>query len=173
MYKVVLISAVSTFILKYWLTSIWSSREAWQFFFHFLAPHLFSDSVVVYVWCLLFSCVWLFATPFYQWHCQTLSTLFKVSLDPFPTIFTLLSAIGRASQVALVVKNPPANAGDVRHLGSIPGLGRSPGGGHGNPLQYSCLENPTDRGACTATVHRIAKCQIWLKWLSMYAKHVP
>ena len=47
-----------------------------------------------------------------------------------------------ASQVALVVKNPPANAGDVRDLGSIPGLGRPPGGGHGNPLQYSCLENP-------------------------------
>ena len=50
----------------------------------------------------------------------------------------------RASQVALVVKNPPANAGD---MGLIPGLGRSPGGGHGNPLQYSCLENPMDKGA--------------------------
>ena len=43
-------------------------------------------------------------------------------------------------------KNPPANAGDIRDVGSIPGLGRSPGGGQGNPLQYSCLENPTDRG---------------------------
>ena len=51
------------------------------------------------------------------------------------------------SQVALVVKNLPANAGDVIDAGSIPGLGRSPGGGHGNPLQYSCLENPMDRGA--------------------------
>ena len=51
-----------------------------------------------------------------------------------------------ASQVALVVKNPPANAGDIRDVGSVPGLGRSPGGGHGNPLQYSCLENPKDRG---------------------------
>ena len=50
------------------------------------------------------------------------------------------------SQVALVVKNLPANAGDVIDAGSIPGLGRSPGGGHGNPLQYSCLENPMDRG---------------------------
>ena len=46
-----------------------------------------------------------------------------------------------------MVKNPPANAGDIRDEGSIPGLGRSPGGGHGNPLQYSCLENPMDRGA--------------------------
>ena len=53
-----------------------------------------------------------------------------------------------ASQVALVVKNLPANAGDVRDEGSIPGLGRSPGGGHGSPLQYSCLENPMDREAC-------------------------
>ena len=52
-----------------------------------------------------------------------------------------------ASQVALVVKNPPANAGDIRDVGLILGLGRSPGGGHGNPVQYSCLENLMDRGA--------------------------
>jgi len=56
-----------------------------------------------------------------------------------------------------VVKNPPADAGDVRDAGSIPGLGRSPGGGHGNPLQYSCLENPMDRGAWRATVHRVTE----------------
>ena len=53
----------------------------------------------------------------------------------------------RASQVVLVVKNSPVNAGDIREAGSIPGLGRFPGGGHGNPLQYSCLKNPMDRGA--------------------------
>jgi len=53
---------------------------------------------------------------------------------------------GGASQVGLVVKNPPANAGDVRDTGFIPGWGRSPGEGNSNPLQYSCLENPTDRG---------------------------
>ena len=58
-----------------------------------------------------------------------------------------------------MVKNLPANAGDIRDVGSIPELGRSPGGGHGNPLQYSCLENPMDRGAWQATVHRIAKSQ--------------
>ena len=55
------------------------------------------------------------------------------------------------SQVALVVKIPPVN------VGLIPGLGRSPGGGHGNPLQYSCLENPMERGAWWATVHRFAE----------------
>ena len=52
-----------------------------------------------------------------------------------------------ASQVVLVVKNPLANAGEVRDVGSIPGSGSSPGRGHDNPLQYSCLENPMDRGA--------------------------
>ena len=56
-----------------------------------------------------------------------------------------------------VVKNPPASAGDAGDLGSIPGSGRSPGEGNGNPLQYSCLENPMDRGAWQATVHRVTK----------------
>ena len=59
-----------------------------------------------------------------------------------PECFSLAPLRGRVSQVALVVKNPPANAGDIRDVGSIPGLGRSPGGGHGNPLPYSCLEMP-------------------------------
>ena len=59
----------------------------------------------------------------------------------------------RASQVALVVKNPPANGGDLRDVGSIPGSGRSPRGGHSSPLQYSCLENPMGRGAWWATAH--------------------
>ena len=62
-----------------------------------------------------------------------------------------------ASQVALVIKNPPANAGDIRDMGSIPGLGGSPGGENGNPLQYSCLENAMDRGAWWATVHGVTK----------------
>ena len=57
--------------------------------------------------------------------------------------------------MVLVVKNPPANAGDLKDVGSIPELGRSPGEGHGNPLQYSCLENPMDRGAWKAIIHMI------------------
>ena len=57
----------------------------------------------------------------------------------------------------LVVKNLPADAGDIKGAGSIPGSGRSPGGGHGNPLQYSCLENSMDRGTWWATVHGVAK----------------
>ena len=64
-----------------------------------------------------------------------------------------------ASQVALVVKNLPANVGDIKDMGSIPGLERSPGGGHGNPFQYSCLENPMDREAWWAAIHRVAKNQ--------------
>ena len=62
-----------------------------------------------------------------------------------------------ASRVALVVKNPPANAGDIRDTGSIPGLGLSPGDGQPNPLRYSCLENPMDRRAWQAAVHRVAE----------------
>ena len=61
------------------------------------------------------------------------------------------------SQVALVVKKPPANAGDIRDTSSIPESERSLGGGHGNPLQYSCLENPMDRGAWRATVHGVTE----------------
>ena len=59
-----------------------------------------------------------------------------------------------------VIGTPPANAGDARDLGSIPGLGRSPGGGNGNPLQYSYLENPTDRGAWWATAHGVAESDV-------------
>ena len=66
-----------------------------------------------------------------QWECK---------MD----IFVVPALKEGASQVVLVVKNPPANAGDVRNMSSIPRLRRSPGGGHGNPLQYSCLENPMD-----------------------------
>ena len=65
--------------------------------------------------------------------------------------------ISGASQVAPVVRNSPANAAGVRDSGLIPGSGRSPGGGHGNPLQYSCLENLMDRGAWWATVHRLSE----------------
>ena len=64
-----------------------------------------------------------------------------------------------ASQVTLVVKNLLANAGDMRDTGSTPGSGRFPGEGHGNPLQYSCLENPIDRGAWWAIVHKVSKSQ--------------
>ena len=74
-----------------------------------------------------------------------------------------------ASQMALVVKNPPVNAGNIRDMDLTPGLGRSPGGGHSNPLQCSCLENPMDRGAWWATVHRVTKSWTRLKQPSMHA----
>ena len=75
----------------------------------------------------------------------------------------------KVSQVALVVKSPPANAGDVRDTGSIPGVGRFLGEGHGNPFQCSCVENPTGRGAWWATVHGAAKRWTWLKRLSTHS----
>ena len=71
-----------------------------------------------------------------------------------------------ASQVALVIKNSLADAEDLRDMDSIPGSGRSPGGEHGSPHQDSCLEDPMDRGAWQATVHRIAKSQTCLSDLS-------
>ena len=86
-----------------------------------------------------------------------------------PVIKTLLSQceglkFSWASQMVLVVSNLPARAGDIGDLGSTPGLGRYPGGGHGSPLQYSFLENPMDRGgACWAIVHGVAKSRTRLK----------
>ena len=70
------------------------------------------------------------------------------------------------SQVVLLVKNVPADARGLRDLGSIPGLGKSPGQGNGSPLQYSCLDNAMDRGAWWAIVYRVAKSQTQLKLLS-------
>ena len=64
-----------------------------------------------------------------------------------------------------------ASAYNVGDLGLIPGLGRSPGEGNGNPLQYSCLENPMDRGDWKATIHGVAKSWTWLKWLSTFTHH--
>ena len=73
-----------------------------------------------------------------------------------------------SSSVALVVKNLPANTGDIRDVGSIPGSGRSPGVWNGKPLQYSCWENLIDRGTPWATVHGVTKSQIWLSvWVHL------
>ena len=71
-------------------------------------------------------------------------------------------------QVAPMVKSPSAHAGDLRDVGLIPGSGRSPGRQQGNPLQYSCLENPMDREAWRATVRRVSKSRTRLRWLSIH-----
>ena len=102
-------------------------------------------------------------------------TLLGSSLSTTPSSYYAVVIYGdislpRTSHVGLVVKNLPANAGDIRDGGSIPRSGRSPGGGHDTPLQYSCLENPMDRGAWRATVHRVSKNRKRLKRLST---HVP
>ena len=85
---------------------------------------------------------------------------------PLPSPFLIPDSIIShlyTSQVALGVMNPPANRGDVRDAGLIPGSERSPGEGHGNPPQYSCLENPMDRRAWQSTLHRVTKSQIRLE----------
>ena len=77
---------------------------------------------------------------------------------------------GQGFLVVLVVKNSPASAENIRDMGSIPGWKRSPVGGHDNPLQYSCLENPMDRGPWWATVYRVAKSRTWLKRVRMHTQ---
>ena len=86
----------------------------------------------------------------------------RVIITKSSMIFSIIWHYSRASQVVLVVKDLPASAGDIRGVGSIPGLRRSPGGGHGNLLQYSSLENPLGRGAWWAPVHGVAKIQTQL-----------
>ena len=106
-------------------------------------------------------------------------------ISVWPDVFTIMLSLGTFKKLkysvphepswvvfewlcqgARVVKNLPADAEDIRGKGSIPGSGRSPGGGKDNPLQYSCLKNPMDGGAWCARVHRVAKSQTSLKWLS-------
>ena len=84
----------------------------------------------------------------------------------------LAAAAARMLQVALVVKNPPAKTGDKGDCCSIPGLRRSPGGWHGNPLLYSCPENPVDRGAWRAMFHRVTKSQTRLKQPGTHARRL-
>ena len=79
--------------------------------------------------------------------------------DPVLTLLEGINQYCKLSQVVLAVKNPSANAGDSRDVGSIPGSGRSSGEGNGNPLQCSCLENPRDGGAWWAAVYGVAQGQ--------------
>ena len=103
--------------------------------------------------------------------CHLLNIISCLGDDFFKCISFLLfffGGRGLASQVALVVKKPPANVGDLRDMGSIPGSGRCPGEGHGNPLRYSYLENPMDRGAWWARVLGVTQSWTQLKRLSMH-----
>ena len=131
------------------------------------------------------------SSPASQWYCQnlcpsqpqhlschwscfhTLPTLHTwTTLSSPPALALASNYVGcRSSRLTLAVKNPPANAGDIRDLSSSPESGRSPRGGNGNPLQYSCLEKPLDRGAWQATVHRVAKSQMQLKQFSTEGRH--
>ena len=114
----------------------------------------------------------MFVTAVLYQYFQYNVTILKVKESNFDIIRKNSLLGSRASQAALVVKNLLAKAGDLRDMGSIPGLGRSPGGGHGNPLQYSCLKNPMDRGASggdQATIHRVTQSRTQLKQLSTNA----
>ena len=110
------------------------------------------EGTYVYLW-LIHADVWQKPTQYCKSNYPSIKNKFlkwkKVVYLPHFLEFNYTTShqtIWRASQVAWVAKNPPANTGDVRDTGSIPGSGGSPGEGHGNPLQYSCLESPMDRG---------------------------
>ena len=116
---------------------------------------LHSDRTIFYV---SFSHLWGLSALLHQWKCAW--QLLGVNQRCKSTVQILLWVMWRelgTFQVALVVKNLPANARDTRDSGSIPGWGRCPGGGHNNPLQYSCLENLVDRRAWLATVHGVTR----------------
>ena len=104
--------------------------------------------------------------------CWSISYVWKYVCIYVSAHFLFIYSLFRASQVVLVVKNLPANAEDIRDTGLIPGLGRSPGEGNGNPLQYSCLDNPMDRGAWRAAVCGVTKRWTWLKQLSTWIHHL-
>ena len=117
-------------------------------------------------WCPLNSCHFLFCQ-----HCSIFRILLQIFQIAYQSkkIYHDQYMLPETSQVALVVKNPPAKAGDIREAGSVPGSGRSPGGGRGNPLQHSCLETPTDRGAWRATLHSVAQSRTQLQDFSTHA----
>ena len=94
--------------------------------------------------------------------------LYRENYIPFTFPFWFIVWTPKAFQVVLVLKNPPAKAGGITDAGLISGVGRSPGRGTGTPFQISHLENPLDRGAWRATVHRVAKSWTQLKWLCTF-----
>ena len=125
------------------------------------------------------NCVWTFLVVLFIVQKLSILMMFNLSIFPFDAWHLVLHLRNHcviqshenlgASQVMLMVKNPPANAGGIRDTALISGLGRSPGVGNGNLFQYSCLENSMNRGAWTATVHGVEKSRIQL---SMHTHHV-
>ena len=106
-----------------------------------------------------------------EWEASRGRLLYTECINKDPTAQSTGIYIKRASQVVLEVKNPPANAGDIRDTGSIPGSGRSPTVENGHPLQYSRLENPKDRGVWQAIVHWVAKSWTQLRQLSTHVHY--
>ena len=142
------------------MKKLWNCKGIWKLF---VSTYIFNN-LLLQKWYYKNTA---FSVENVKWHALLMYPRipFRVSADffNFGTLWLW------ASQVAVVVKNLPVNAGDVGDKVSIPGSGRSPGGGNDNPLQYSCLESPMDRGSWWATVHRVAKSRTRLKWLSRRA----
>ena len=101
------------------------------------------------------------------WECECVYESVGVCVHVYMCVYLCVYGV---FQVVLVVKNLPASAGGIRDVDSIPGSGKAPGGGQGNPLQCSCLEDPLDRGAWWATVYRVSETRTQLKWLSTHTR---
>ena len=132
------------------------------FLFNYLGPHIQYPQTVFLQACLIAA----FNSKGYMPLCSHQGQrVFSTRV-----LGSALTNLSWASHVALVIKNPPANVGDIRDVGLIPAVGRSSGEGHGSPLQYSCLKNPMDRGTWWTMIHRVTKSQTQLKWLSTCTK---
>ena len=130
-----------------------------------------APSIIFFWYSPLSSCWWSRLSPARADTSPTCSVSLQLPFHVFwelVFLFILLLFASPAYSVSLLIKNLPANAGDGRDMGLIPGSGRSPGGGHGYSLQCSFLENPMDRGAWWASVHRVAQSWTRLKWLSIH-----
>ena len=135
-------------------------QQVFKFSLFFHNTHDSADCVTIFMG-KIFESKWL-----HQLACASCQT----SLLRRKTYFIFYWQLSRSFPGSSVVKSLPAEQELQKDTGSIPGLGRSLAGRHGNPLHYSCLENPMDRGAWQATVHRVAKSWIQLKWLTMHIR---
>ena len=149
---------VSQILRCFQIEGLWQLCQA-----SLLAPH-FQQHLLTSHLCVTF---WYFLQSFKLFQHYYICYGAVIS-DHWCCYFNCLRKQFTTNQVAVMVMYPPANAGDARDMGSVFGLGRTPGVGNCNLLQYSCLENPSDRGDWWATVHGVTKSWTWLKWLSTH-----
>ena len=157
------------------------SQDEYGFTWKYILMNICMNTLFLWVYLKCVHGKWrffrLYWCPLNSYHflfCQHFS-IFRIPLQIFQIAYQSKKnyhnqyMLPETSQVAVVVKSPPAKAGDTRDAGSVPGSGRSLGGGRGNPLQHSCLATPMDRGAWRTTIHSVTQSWTRLKELSTHA----